>query len=62
MNREIEALEGAGVCGETSRIEQKQKWGAENCSHLFGQILATSHDLTPKGSVLEGKSSHFREI
>ena len=24
--------------------------------HLSGQIIATSHDLTPKGSFLEGKS------
>ena len=27
-----------------------------------GQIIATSHDLTPKGSVLEGKSPYFREM
>ena len=27
-----------------------------------GQIIATSHDLTPKGSFLEGKSPYFRKI
>ena len=27
-----------------------------------GQNIATSHDLTPKGSVLEGKSPYFRII
>ena len=27
--------------------------------HLSGQIIATSHDLTPKCSVLEGKSPYF---
>ena len=29
---------------------------------LSGQIIATSHDLTPKGSVLEGKSPYFRKV
>ena len=27
-----------------------------------GQIIATSHDLTPKGSVLERKSPYLRKI
>ena len=26
------------------------------------QIISTSHDLTPKGSILEGKSYYFSEI
>ena len=30
--------------------------------NISGQIIVTSHDLTSKGSVLEGKSSYFREI
>ena len=27
---------------------------------LFGQIIATSHDLTPKNVAEEGKSAYFR--
>ena len=30
--------------------------------NISGQIIVTSHDLTSKGSVLEGKSPYFREI
>ena len=30
--------------------------------YISGQILATSHDLTIKGSFLEGNSPYFRKI
>ena len=30
--------------------------------NISGQIIATSRDLTPEGSVLEGNSPYFREI
>ena len=29
-------------------------------SYWSGQIITTSHDLTPKGSLVEGKSPYFR--
>ena len=44
-------------------IDNMAQHKSENDSkHISGQIIATSHDLTPKGSGLEGKSPYFREI
>ena len=31
-------------------------------THVSGQTIATSHDLTPKGSCLEGEIIYFRNI
>ena len=39
-----------------------QEPGVESSYLIYWQLGATSHDLTPKCSVLEGNSPYFREI
>ena len=50
---------------ESSKWKNEVTWGTNDEGqdvHSAGQTIATSHGLTPKGSVLEGKSRYFREI